>query len=126
MKDDAHILDFEASWQLGTQRVDVVDVDIEELASFCAYRVVVFFDIGVEPHRLTIAMHELNLPHCGEFVKRLVHRAQRNTRHALARHREQTFGGGVRFVAVHQREQQLTLRRQAAALLAILVGNDGW
>lgn len=44
MKDDAHSLDFEADGQLRTQRVDVVDVDIEESAGFLAYRVVVFFD----------------------------------------------------------------------------------
>lgn len=44
MKDDAHILDFEADGQIGAQRVDVVDADIEEFAGFCTYCVVVFFD----------------------------------------------------------------------------------
>ena len=44
VKDDAHSLDFKADGQLRTQRVDVVDVDIEESAGFCAHRVVVFFD----------------------------------------------------------------------------------
>lgn len=44
MKDDAHSLDFKADGQLRTQRVDVVDVDIEEFDGFLAYRVVVFFD----------------------------------------------------------------------------------
>jgi len=121
---DADLIDVKTLWQLGAKFVDVVDVDIKYFTGRSIECVMMVIDVRIESHCATVAMHELNLAHGCQLIERLVHRAQRNTRHALARHLVQTLGRRVRFVAVHQGEQQLTLRGQATALVAVGISDD--
>ena len=124
MEDDAHVLHFETGRQLRTQRVDVVDVHIEQLSRLGVDGVMVFVDVRIETYSTTIAVHELDLAHLGEFIERLVDGSQRDARHPLAGNFVKTLGGGVRLVAVHEGKQQLSLRGQATALLAVFGGDE--
>ena len=86
----------------------------------------VLVDVRVESHGSAVAMHELHFAHFLQFVKRLIHGSQRDAGHALAGFVKEGVSGWMRDVVVHQAEQQLTLRRESAALLAVLGGDDVW
>lgn len=124
MKHDAHVFHLEAFGQLRAQSIEIVDVHIKHFARRGIERVVVVINVRVEPQCTAVAAHELDFAHLREFVERLIHRAQRDAGHSLARHRKQCIGGRVGGVVVQQRKDQLSLRREATTLRAIFGGND--
>ena len=124
MKDDAHVLHFEPGGQLCPQRIDVVDIYVEKFTRLGADGMVVLIHVGVESHCPAVAVHELDLPHLGEFFKGLVHGSQRDAGHSLAGFLEQPFGSGMGLVVVHEGEQQLALRGQTATLFLVFRCND--
>lgn len=72
MKDDADVLYFESGRQLRAQRIDVVDIHVEEFTRLGAHGVMVFVDVRVESHCSAVAVHELDLAHFGKFIQGLV------------------------------------------------------
>ena len=109
-EDDACTVGLKAGEVADMQAIKVVDVNVVQFTAAIALRMVMFGHVGIEACRAASGLQHLQFAHRGEIVERLIHGAQRDARHQLARSRVQRLDGGMGLVVMQQREQQLPLR----------------